>query len=52
MVHYDDDFEPYWIDEKDWLVEVIMLPKDEDRSADLEYMGTTPRLQFDYRHKG
>jgi hypothetical protein len=39
MVHYDDNFEPYWLDEKDWLVEVIMLPKDEDLSADLEYMG-------------
>jgi hypothetical protein len=39
MVHYDDNFEPYWLDEKDWLVEVIMLPKDEDLSTDLEYMG-------------
>jgi hypothetical protein len=39
MVHYDDNFEPYWLDEKDWLVEVIMLPKDQDLSADLEYMG-------------
>ena len=38
-MHYDDNFEPYWLDEKDWLVEVIMLPKDEDLSADLEYMG-------------
>jgi hypothetical protein len=39
MVHYDDNFEPYWLDEKNWLVEIIMLPKDEDLSADLEYMG-------------
>ena len=39
MVHYDDSFEPYWLDEKDWLVEVIMLPKDEDVSPDLEYIG-------------
>ncbi|MGA8621230.1 MAG: hypothetical protein WB660_22235, partial [Candidatus Sulfotelmatobacter sp.] len=39
MVHYDDNFEPYWLDEKDWLVEVIMLPKDEHLSADLKYMG-------------
>ena len=39
MVHYDDNFEPYWLDEKNWLVEIIMLPKDEDLSADLKYMG-------------
>ena len=39
MVRYDDSFEPYWLDEKDWLVEVIMLPKDEDVSPDLEYIG-------------
>jgi len=39
MLH-DDDFEPYWLDEKDWLVEVITLPKDEDHhSADLDYVG-------------
>jgi hypothetical protein len=25
--------------EKDWLVEVIRLPKYEDHSADLDYMG-------------
>lgn len=34
MLHYDDNSEPCWHDEKDWLVEVIMLPKDEDLSAD------------------
>jgi hypothetical protein len=39
MLHYDDNFEPYWLDEKDWLVDDIRLPKDEDRSADLDYMG-------------
>ena len=39
MVYYDDNFEPYWLDEKDWLVEVIMLPKDEGLGADLEYLG-------------
>jgi hypothetical protein len=37
---HDDDFEPYWLDEKDWLVEVITLPKGEDHhSADLDYVG-------------
>src|SRR5215469_14407501 len=39
MLHNDDNFEPYWLDEKDWLVEVIRLPKDEDHSADLDYIG-------------
>ena len=35
----DDGFEPYWLDEKDWLVEVVMLPSDEDCTSDLEYIG-------------
>ena len=38
MVHDDDNFEPYWLDEKDWLVEVIMLPKDKDLDG-VEYIG-------------
>jgi hypothetical protein len=39
MLHSDDHFEPYWLDEKDWLVEVIRLTKGEDHSADLDYIG-------------
>ena len=35
----NNGFEPYWLDEKDWLVEVIMLPSDEDCTPDLEYIG-------------
>jgi hypothetical protein len=49
MVHYDDNFEPYWLDEKDWLVEVIMLPKDEDL-VPFRVHGKAPRLQLDYEH--
>jgi len=25
----DDGFNPYWTDERDWLVEVVLLPKDD-----------------------
>ena len=26
----DDNFEPYWLNEDDWLVTICPLPKDED----------------------
>lgn len=42
MPHYDDNSEPCWHDEKDWLVEVIMLPKDEDLGADFGIYGGAP----------
>lgn len=34
-----DGFEPYWLDEHDWLVEIVMLPNDEDHVLELEYIG-------------
>jgi hypothetical protein len=40
----DDAFEPYWLDETDWLVTVCMLPDDEegdeeDNLPDLNWIG-------------
>ena len=35
----DDAFEPYWLDETDWLVTVCMLPEDEDTLIELIWIG-------------
>ena len=41
----DDNFEPYWLDEDDWLVTVCPLPKDEDDpEVNLETLNWIGRL--------
>jgi hypothetical protein len=41
----DDNFEPYWLDEEDWLVTVCPLPKDEDDpEGNLETLNWIGRL--------
>jgi hypothetical protein len=41
----DDNFEPYWLDEKDWLVTVCPLPEDEgDPEVKLETLNWIGRL--------
>ena len=41
----DDNFEPYWLDEDDWLVTICPLPKDEDDpEANLETLNWIGRL--------
>jgi hypothetical protein len=38
----DDGFEPYWLDEPDWLVAIAMLPNDEPEESilpDLNWIG-------------
>src|SRR5208282_4788138 len=41
----DDNFEPYWLGEDDWLVTVCPLPKDEDDSeVNLETLNWIGRL--------
>lgn len=41
----DDNFEPYWLDEDDWLVTICPLPKDEDDSeVNLENLNWIGRL--------
>src|SRR5271167_1343554 len=41
----DDNFEPYWLDEDDWLVTICPLPKDEDdHEGNLETLNWIGRL--------
>ena len=41
----DDNFEPYWLDEDDWLVTICPLPKDEDDpEVNLETLNWIGRL--------
>ena len=41
----DDNLEPYWLDEHDWLVTICPLPKDEDDpEARLETLNWIGRL--------
>lgn len=41
----DDNFEPYWLDEDDWLVTICPLPKDEDDpEVNLESLNWIGRL--------
>lgn len=35
----DDAFEPYWLDEKEWLVTICMLPDDDEGDADDNLQG-------------
>src|SRR4051794_14818990 len=35
----DDGFDPYWLDEKDWLVTICPMPKDEDNLEELNWIG-------------
>jgi hypothetical protein len=39
-----DAFEPYWLDETDWLVTVCMLPDDEDEEETLVELNWIGRL--------
>src|SRR4051794_2873036 len=40
MANNDDGFDPYWTDETDWLVDVVLLPKNDPEHTDetLEYI--------------
>jgi hypothetical protein len=40
----DDAFDPYWLDETDWLVTVCMLPEDEDEDENLIELNWIGRL--------
>jgi hypothetical protein len=40
----DDAFEPYWLDETDWLVTICMLPEDEDKEETLTELNWIGRL--------
>jgi hypothetical protein len=40
----DNAFEPYWLDETDWLVTVSMLPQDEDEEENLVELNWIGRL--------
>ena len=40
----DDAFEPYWLDETDWLVTVCMLPEDDDEEETLTELNWIGRL--------
>ena len=40
----DDAFEPYWLDETDWLVTVCMLPDDDDEQETLTELNWIGRL--------
>ena len=40
----DDGFEPYWVDEPDWLVTIVMLPADESDENNLPDMNWVGKL--------
>ena len=35
----DDAFEPYWLDETDWLVTLCVMLEDEDDLTELNWIG-------------
>ena len=42
----DDAFEPYWLDETDWLVTLCVMLEDEDDLTELNWIGRLMTLQI------